>query len=95
MRWYFALDEGGAEGGLGTMAKLAVLSARAVGGLEPIMLYHGAPGELTAWMQRQHVRVVPTRPSFWDIMERAKAALLAIPLILMLAVLRPRLGGRR
>lgn len=74
MRWYFALDEGGAEGGLGTMAKLAVLSARAVGGLEPVMLYHGAPGELTAWMQRQHVRVVPTRPSFWDIMERAKAA---------------------
>lgn len=80
MRWYFAIDEGGAQGETGQLARLAVRSARAVGGLEPVMLYHGAHGEFCAWMAGQGVRIVDTRPSFWDVVEQAKAAGLHQPL---------------
>jgi hypothetical protein len=72
LRWYFAIDESGAKGELGDMAKLAVLSARAVGGLEPVLLYHGAPSAFTAWMERQRVRVVTARPSVWAAVEQAR-----------------------
>ncbi len=74
MRWYFGIDEGGARGETGALAKLAVLSARAVGGLEPVMLYHGARGEFCAWMERHGVRIIETRPGFWDAVEVAQAA---------------------
>jgi hypothetical protein len=74
MRWYFAIDEGGALGETGALAKLAVLSALAVGGLEPVLLYHGQRGEFCAWMERHGVRIIEARPGFWAVMERAQEA---------------------
>jgi hypothetical protein len=74
MRWYFAIDEAGGLGETGALARLMVLSARAIGGLEPMLLYHGAPTEFTAWMQRHGVCVIPVRPRFLDMFTQAQAA---------------------
>jgi hypothetical protein len=74
MRWYFAIDEGGAAGQIGTLARRAVLSARAVGGLEPVLLYYGARGDFTRWMEANGVRVVDTAPRFLDTLLAAQAA---------------------
>ncbi|HQT46953.1 MAG: hypothetical protein B7X08_06645, partial [Acidocella sp. 20-63-7] len=74
MRWYFAIDEGGAAGQTGTLARRAVLSARAVGGLEPVLLYYGERNDFTRWMAENDVRVVDTAPHFLDTMLAAQAA---------------------
>jgi len=74
VRWYFALDEPGANGQTGEDAKTAVRSALAVGGLEPCLLYHGKPHALCTWMQRQGVRVIDAAPSFLDTIRHAQAA---------------------
>lgn len=74
MRWYFAIDEAGGMGETGTLARLAVLSARATGGLEPVLLYYGARTVFTEWMERHGVRVVDTAPSFLGHIENAIAA---------------------
>jgi hypothetical protein len=74
MRWYFAIDEDGGLSETGVLARLAVLSARRVGGLEPVLLYFGARTEFTAWMEAQGVRVVDTAPSFQRHIEQAAAA---------------------
>jgi hypothetical protein len=74
MRWYFALDEPGASGQTGQDAKTAVQSARAAGGLEPFLLYHGAQNDFTAWMRRQGVTIINTAPSFLATLRRAQAA---------------------
>ena len=74
MRWYFAIDEAGGLGETGALARLMVLSARAIGGLEPILLYHGSPTIFTEWIQRHGVRVVPVRPRFLDMFAQAQAA---------------------
>jgi hypothetical protein len=42
LRWYFAIDASGSTGPVGDHARLAVLSARMVGGLDPRLLYHSA-----------------------------------------------------
>jgi hypothetical protein len=73
MRWYFALDEAGAAGQTGADAKTAVLTARAVGGLEPILLYHGARNDFTAWMTGHGVTVLDAAPRFLDVIRRAQA----------------------
>jgi hypothetical protein len=72
MRWYFALDETGAAGQTGEDAKTALRSARAAGGLDPFLLYHGRPNDFTAWMQREGVTVIDTAPSFLDALRRAQ-----------------------
>jgi len=74
MRWYFAIDEAGAAGELGALARLAVASARAVGGLEPVLLYFGARNEFTAWMQDQRVSVLDAQPPFMAQLRAAIAA---------------------
>jgi hypothetical protein len=74
MRWYFAIDERGGLSHTGAFAKLAVLSARAVGGLEPVLLYYGARTIFTEWMTAHGVRVVDTAPSFLGTIETAIAA---------------------
>ena len=74
VRWYFAIDEQGAGGETGEFARLAVLSARAVGGLEPVLLYHGAPTALCDWMRGQGVTIIEIRPPFWDLAEQAARA---------------------
>ena len=64
MKWYFALNEAGALGDLGLYAKLALLSARQVGGLEPRLLYHGARNGFTEWMEARDVPVIDAAPRF-------------------------------
>jgi hypothetical protein len=74
MRWYFAIDEAGGLGETGDLARLAVRSARAVGGLEPVLLYYGGKTEFTAWMAAHDVHIIETAPTFLELMERAQAA---------------------
>ncbi|OZB40843.1 MAG: hypothetical protein B7X48_03170 [Acidiphilium sp. 34-60-192] len=62
LRWYFAIDSPGSTGPVGDHARLAVLSARMVGGLDPFMLYHGAEGEFCAWMRAQGVTIIHAEP---------------------------------
>ena len=74
MHWYFAIDEAGGLGGAGALAKLAVLTARAAGGLRPHLLYYGNPNGFTAWMEANGVTVIETAPSFIAEIEAAEAA---------------------
>jgi hypothetical protein len=74
MRWYFAIDEQGGLGPTGNFARLAVRSARAVGGLEPVLLYYGGRTEFTGWMEANGVQIVDAAPSFLDTVETAVAA---------------------
>jgi hypothetical protein len=74
MRWYFAIDETGANGQTGEDAKTAVRSALAVGGLEPRLLYYGGANAFTDWMARHHVEIVEAAPSFLDTIRQAQAA---------------------
>jgi hypothetical protein len=71
MRWYFGIDEAGSEGALGRHARLAVLSAALVGGLEPRLLYHGARNAFTLWMQDHGVTVIDAEPPCLDVMQGA------------------------
>jgi hypothetical protein len=73
MRWYFAIDEQGAAGEAGELAKLAVTSSRLCPGLEPRLLYHGARSDFTAWMDRAGVMVIDAAPPCLDAMEAAAA----------------------
>jgi hypothetical protein len=74
VRWYFAIDEAGGLRQAGDYARLAVLTARAIGGLEPVLLYYGKPTAFTAWMAKNGVRIVETAPSFLDTILAAQAA---------------------
>jgi hypothetical protein len=74
VRWYFAIDEKGTRGQAGQHARLAVLSARAIGGLEPVLLYTGARNEFCDWMTAQGVGVVDAAPAFLDAIEAAEAS---------------------
>ncbi|GLR66217.1 hypothetical protein GCM10010909_08970 [Acidocella aquatica] len=74
MRWYFAIDEAGGLGETGALARLMVLSARAIGGLEPVLLYYGARTGFTAWMEQHGVRVRDIQPRFLDMFAQARAA---------------------
>ena len=74
MRWYFATDSAGGMGQTGELARLAVLSARAVGGLEPVLLYHGARTAFTEWMEQHGVQVCDVSPDFITAIEQAQAA---------------------
>ncbi len=74
MRWYFAIDEAGTATETGTLAKLAVLSARAIGELEPVLLYYGQRNEFTGWMEAHAVRVVDAGVSFLAEIKAAEAA---------------------
>ncbi len=71
MRWYFGIDEAGSQGALGWHAKLAVLSARLAGGLEPRLLYFGAATAFTDWMRMQGVMIVNAEPPCLDAMREA------------------------
>lgn len=74
MRWYFAIDQAGAGGSIGEHAKLAVLSAAAIGGLEPVLLYYGKRTDFTAWMTAHGVEVIDTAPDFLPTIRAAEAA---------------------
>jgi hypothetical protein len=71
VRWYFAVDEAGSDGAPGVHARLAVLSARLVGGLEPRLLYHGARNAFTGWMTVQGVTVIDAEPPCLDALRDA------------------------
>ncbi|WP_288005608.1 hypothetical protein [Acidiphilium sp.] len=73
MRWYFALDEAGARGEAGALAQLAVMSSRLCPGLEPRLLYYGARGECTRWMEERGVMVIDAVPPCSDAMAAATA----------------------
>lgn len=74
MRWYFAIDEHGGAGETGTLARLAVLSALAIGGLEPVLLYYGGKTSFTDWMDAQGVRIIESRPPLLEAMRAAQGA---------------------
>jgi hypothetical protein len=73
MKWYFGLDAAGVEGDTGLHARLAVLSALSVGGLEPHCLYAGERDDFTAWMEAHGVVVHPIFPRFAQVI-RDRAA---------------------
>jgi len=74
LRWYFAIDERGTNGPTGEDAKIAVSTARQLGGLQPHMLYYGARNDFTGWMEKNGVRVIDTVPSFLATIQQAEAA---------------------
>jgi hypothetical protein len=74
LRWYFGIDEAGSRTITGQCAKLAVQTAAALGGLEPVLLYYGRPTDFTAWMARQGVQVIATEPRFLAAIRAAEAA---------------------
>lgn len=74
MRWYFGIDENGTGGAQAEHARLAVLSAKLVGGLEARLLYHGARNDFTRWMERQGVAVIDAEPPCLDTMRVAETA---------------------
>lgn len=74
MKWYFAIDEAGSRTETGEDAKTAVLSAAALGQLDPHLLYYGARNQFTAWMQAHGVTVIDTEPAFLDTINAAQAA---------------------
>lgn len=63
MKWFFAFNQL-SEKGYGDFVRVAVISARRHTSLEAICLYDGAPSELTVWLKRQGVRVLPCRSRF-------------------------------
>jgi hypothetical protein len=74
MKWFFAVDEAGGLKETGELAKLAVQSAFAAGGLEPNLLYHGTTSPFTAWMEQNGVRVIYTDPEIIGLIRAAEAA---------------------
>src|SRR5947207_347190 len=74
LKWYFAINEAGANSGIGLHAKLAVLSARRAGGLSPHLLYLGTRGPFTEWMEAHGVAVIDAGFSFIDVLETAVRA---------------------
>ena len=74
IKWYFAINEAGAASWLGLHAKLAVLSAARAGGLSPHLLYMGARGAFTEWMQAHGVAVIDAGLSFLPAFEDAARA---------------------
>jgi hypothetical protein len=74
MKWFFAVDEAGGLKETGELAKLAVQSAFAAGGLEPALLYHGAPTAFTAWMEQHGVRVIYAAPDIVALIRAAEKA---------------------
>ena len=64
MKWYFGLDAAGIDGDTGLHARLAVLSALSVGGLEPHCLYAGERDAFTAWLEARGVVVHLIFPRF-------------------------------
>lgn len=73
-KWYFAINEAGAASGLGLHAKLAVLSALRAGGLSPHLLYMGAHGAFTEWMEERGVAVIDVSLTFMPTFEAAARA---------------------
>lgn len=74
IKWYFAINEAGANSWLGLHAKLAVISAQRAGGLTPHLLYLGERGDFTDWMASRGVAVIDTQPTFMPALEEAMAA---------------------
>lgn len=74
IKWYFAINEAGANGWLGLHAKLAVISAARAGGLAPHLLYLGERGEFTDWMTAHGVAVIDAQPTFMPALAAAMAA---------------------
>lgn len=58
LKWYFAINEKGAEGGLGAHAKLAVISAQRNTSLRPHLLTTGFRNAFTQWMEARGVVLV-------------------------------------
>jgi lipopolysaccharide biosynthesis glycosyltransferase len=65
MEWFFAFNQE-ATAWYKDMLKVAVISARENTKLIPICIYDGAPGDVTLWMERNGVQVVPQCVPFKD-----------------------------
>ncbi len=63
MKWYFGLNAASANGETGRHARLALISALAVGGLEPHCLYAGERDTFTDWLEARGVRVYLVLPA--------------------------------
>ncbi len=74
MRWYFAIDEVGAHGETGADAQTAVLSALALGQLQPYLLYYGKRNDFTTWMTSHGVTVIDAAPRFLATIQAAEQA---------------------
>src|SRR4051794_31123243 len=74
IKWYFAINQAGASSWLGLHSKLAVLSAIRAGGLSPHLLYMGARGAFTEWMEAHGVAVIDAGLTFMAAFEEAARA---------------------
>lgn len=62
MRWFFALNEASTSfWDYANLVQVAVHSARAHPGLEPVCLYDGTDNPLTAWLETAGVRIIRRR----------------------------------
>lgn len=80
MKWFFAFNQA-SEANYGDFVRVAVLSARRTNDFHAFCLYDGAPGELTRWLEKQNVTVLPTRFRFaawWEeLAQKQNSALVA------------------
>jgi hypothetical protein len=74
MKWYFGLNAASAGEETGRHARLALISALAVGGLEPHCLYAGERDTYTDWLEDRGVRVHLIFPRFAQVIRDRAAA---------------------
>lgn len=76
MKWFFSLNtESPAFAHYADMAKVAVLTAAEHTALEPHFIHDGPENDLTAWMHRHGVHVIPRRTPLYEELRRATASL--------------------
>jgi Glycosyl transferase family 8 len=74
MKWYFGLNAASANSETGRHARLALISALAIGGLEPHCLYAGERDTFTDWLEARGVHVHLVFPRFAQIIRDRAAA---------------------
>jgi Glycosyl transferase family 8 len=74
MKWYFGLNAASSNSETGRHARLALISALAVGGLEPHCLYAGERDTFTDWLEARGVHVHFAFPRFAQVIRDRAAA---------------------
>lgn len=74
MKWFFALNEDGAQfENYAKMVRVAVHTAARHTTLQPYFLYDGTENELTAWLRARDVPIIKCRTVLYDILAKCAA----------------------